>query len=252
VRLAFAVAAHLDPEILVVDEVLAVGDAAFQRKCLAKMESESRRGRTVLFVSHNMAAIRALCTRAVLLRAGRIVSDGPVEDVVTEYIHRVGGEGAEPEWNFPGDDAPGGAEMRIRRLRLTAERATGTLFAPDQAITVAIEYELLLPVRGLVIEISLLTESGDTAFAGTDYAARKEGTQTPGRYESRCTIPAGLLNRTGYVLRLRAFVVGVRALVQAQDLARFTVDGKGNEGAPYAHTWPGAVTPRLDWQVRRL
>jgi lipopolysaccharide transport system ATP-binding protein len=98
VRLAFAVAAHLDPEILVVDEVLAVGDASFQRKCLDKMQTVSEQGRTVLFVSHNVSAITRLCRRAILLDAGRVLEDGPSHKVVTQYLGSGSGAMAERRW----------------------------------------------------------------------------------------------------------------------------------------------------------
>src|SRR6188508_439786 len=111
VRLAFAVAAHLEPEILVVDEVLAVGDAQFQKKCLGKMGEVARGGRTVLFVSHNMSAINRLCSRGVLLDAGRVVFDGPAVNATAAYLHGAGERGAGQEWSP--DQAPGSDSVKL-------------------------------------------------------------------------------------------------------------------------------------------
>src|SRR5207248_6734902 len=120
VRLAFAVASHLEPEILIVDEVLAVGDAQFQQKCLGKMGQVSRSGRTVLFVSHTMTAVKALCTRAVLLERGRAAADGGVDDVVNRYLSAgtdPAGTGVIPDDAPRHADVPG--EARFRSARVT-------------------------------------------------------------------------------------------------------------------------------------
>src|SRR3954464_7076126 len=112
VRLAFAVAAHLNPEILVVDEVLAVGDAGFQKKCLGKMGEVSRGGRTVLFVSHNMAAVKSLCSRAVWLQRGQVAADGPTSWVVDEYHRNAAAIGTHRTW-LPGDPATGNDTVQL-------------------------------------------------------------------------------------------------------------------------------------------
>ena len=114
VRLAFAVAAHLDPEILIVDEVLSVGDLAFQRKCLGRMQDVAGYGRTVLFVSHNLAAVKSMCARAVLLESGRLVADGLPNDVIGKYISNGKGSQLSREW--PGDRAPGDEHARLLRF----------------------------------------------------------------------------------------------------------------------------------------
>ena len=116
VRLAFAVAAHLEPEILIVDEVLAVGDAAFQRKCLGKMEDVAGAGRTVLFVSHNMQTIRSLCTRVIGFQGGQIINSGEPSTVVDSYLKLLGGSDGEAYWS--GDDRPGDADVRLAALRI--------------------------------------------------------------------------------------------------------------------------------------
>ena len=119
-RLAFAVAAHLEPEILLVDEVLAVGDARFQKKCLNKMQDVGQQGRTVLFVSHNMPAITRLCERAILLDGGRVLQDGPSHRVVSTYLNSEVGTMAVREWPDPAT-APGGEVARLRSVRVRTE-----------------------------------------------------------------------------------------------------------------------------------
>ena len=121
VRLAFSVAAHLEPEILLVDEVLAVGDAEFQRRCLGRMEELSRHGRTVLFVSHNMQVLARLCDRAILLREGRIVKDGPSDEVVAHYLQTEIGQGSQRRWPDL-ETAPGGKRVRLREVRVVDEK----------------------------------------------------------------------------------------------------------------------------------
>src|SRR3712207_2669352 len=137
VRLAFSVAAHLEPEILIMDEVLAVGDAAFQQKCLDKMAEVRRAGRTVFFVSHNMPAVTRLCRRAVLLERGQVVADGEPHEVVNRYLSSGWRTGALREWNEDGD-APGGAVARLQRVRV-ADEAGETTAAADIRRPVRIE-----------------------------------------------------------------------------------------------------------------
>ncbi len=120
VRLAFSVAAHLEPEILIVDEVLAVGDADFQKKCLDKMENIGQQGRTVLFVSHNMPAMTRLCQRVILMDEGRIIEDGPSNEVVSNYLFSGSDIKASREWPEP-ESAPGGRFVRLRAVRVKTE-----------------------------------------------------------------------------------------------------------------------------------
>lgn len=152
VRLGFAVAAHLDPEVLMVDEVLAVGDVAFQRKCLGKMEKVSREGRTILFVSHNLTAIRSLCQRALLLEAGNIVYDGDASQAIEQYLGRT-------DDNIPSQtdlrDRPrpphilGNTDLRITRVRLHS-RSAKAIFYTNEPLTVTLEFRVQKPLEGIV------------------------------------------------------------------------------------------------------
>lgn len=176
VRLAFAVAAHLEPEILVVDEVLAVGDAEFQRKCLGRMGEVARGGRTVLFVSHNMAAVKALCSRAVLLREGRVVRDGPPGEVIDAYLEASGS--TDPVHSFP--PAPG-SPCWVTEVRV--EDAAGRPAArlrPDRPWQVRIRFEVRETLPHFIVALGMTTQE-DFAI-GTTWS--RPETCAPGSYEA--------------------------------------------------------------------
>jgi lipopolysaccharide transport system ATP-binding protein len=164
VRLAFAVAAHLEPEILLVDEVLAVGDAEFQKKCLGKMESVVQQGRTVLFVSHNMAAIKALCGRALLLDKGRVISEGPVDQVIERYL---GLATASSSSGVIAEDAvrSGTGEARFRRAEvLTVDDRPAAELYFGQRFRVRMTLEVIQAVESVVAGVVI------TALDGTEVA----------------------------------------------------------------------------------
>src|SRR5450759_1572081 len=140
VRLAFAVAAHLEPEILIVDEVLAVGDAQFQKKCLGKMESAGREGRTVLFVSHNMVALKSLCEKAIWINAGRVVEKGRAEDVVTNYLDNGVPVNMHQVWADP-ESAPGNKSIRLHSVKISYEdEASGESLTVDSPVDLELEF----------------------------------------------------------------------------------------------------------------
>ena len=162
VRLAFAVAAHLEPEILIVDEVLAVGDAAFQKKCLGKMQDISHhQGRTVLFVSHNLATVKALCRKGILLEQGRVASSGPVEEILERYL--CGGEsgvhnGVIPD-AFPRQFATG--EARLRRVQIVngGDQPVQSVLT-GEALRIQIEWEVIRPIASAMVEIGVMDADG--------------------------------------------------------------------------------------------
>src|SRR5256714_13597536 len=143
VRLAFAVAAHLNPEILVIDEVLAVGDSAFQKKCLGKMKDVATAGRTVLFVSHNMAAVQRLCTRALLLEDGKVIQNGPVPQVVLKYLDSGIKQQGERVWTKAAR-APGNDVVRLRAVRARdSEGAVRSDFSVTEPFSIEVEFHVL-------------------------------------------------------------------------------------------------------------
>jgi len=254
VRLAFAVAAHLEPEILLIDEVLAVGDAGFQKKCLGKMgEMASERGRTVFFVSHNMGAVRSLCQRAMLIENGRLAEQGKPGDIISHYLAATVGADDEDRnevaWND--DDAPGNDEIVLRRVRLLEPGGTPLLVAEaDQPFVIEIDYEVKQRVRGLRTHLLFHTQEGELAFAATDHFFQPE-VLAPGRYTTACTIPGRLLNRRTYLISVGAGIPGERWLIPDTECFSLNVTGVGNQSSNFPENWPGAVCPAFDWKVTR-
>ncbi|MCC6736296.1 MAG: ATP-binding cassette domain-containing protein [Bauldia sp.] len=249
VRLAFAVAAHLEPEILIVDEVLAVGDAEFQRKCIGKMGEVARGGRTVLFVSHNMTALRALCDRGIVLKAGSVRFDGTIDDAIALHLADTdGGFGTVSEWTWAPGREPHGTGLAISRVALTGSKSKGPAFRSDEAITVTIEYEQTAQIRGLRMICQIVTGNGDVAFSSTDQLVRTASSQRPGRYRTQCLIPPDILNWTPYLVRVACGIPGQHTVVPLTDVGRFHVHGPTNATAPLG----GAVAPRTEWRIEAL
>jgi len=207
-RLAFAVAAHLEPEILVVDEVLAVGDAEFQRKCLGKMSDVAQQGRTVLFVSHNMSAILRLTQEAIVIEKGRLGLRAPTPQAVDYYLSQGYSQEGQRIWE-PDEVPPESAPFcpTVIRLCNPQGKIVDTVRSVEAA-TIEFEYELQAPITGLRIGVYLLSTRGEYIFTSfdTDEADRYEkmGTRPAGRYISRCTIPADFLNEGRFVIGVNA------------------------------------------------
>jgi len=251
-RLAFAVAAHLEPEILIMDEVLAVGDASFQKKCLGKMEDVAHEGRTVLFVSHDMAAVSRLCGRTLLLDGGRVLADGPTPSVISTYLASGLHSTAERRWpsaaTRPGDDV-----VQLHAVR--AHDASGEVSeALDirQPIGVDVEYEVLAGGHALVPNLHFYNEQGVCVFVAIDSdAAWRDRARGPGRYTSTAWIPGNLLAEG--TLRVDAAISTLDPLhvhVHERDAIAFQVvdspDGDSARGS-YAGALPGVVRPLLRW-----
>ena len=254
VRLAFAVAAHLEPEILLIDEVLAVGDAGFQKKCLGKMgEVASQQGRTVFFVSHNMGAVRSLCEHALLIEGGRLVKTGPPGDVISHYLSASMPKDSEIEgqiwWNGE-KDAPRSEDVALRGIRLLDPAGVPqSSFEAGRPIAIEIHYEVLRRLRGARFSLTLITQEGEHAFTATDHLFQQE-TQMPGRYKTVCLLPGGLLNRRNYVVKVQCDIPGVRYILPGAEYLSFNVGGVGNQSSHFPETWPGVVCPRVEWQVQ--
>jgi lipopolysaccharide transport system ATP-binding protein len=252
VRLAFAVAAHLQPDILIVDEVLAVGDAEFQKRCLGKMRQVAGGGRTVLFVSHNMSAVTMLCQRAMLLDRGLIQHVGSPTAVVGSYYSQAGTADS-TTWAWSDGAAPGGSELRLVAVEVHGEKSSGPVFSPDEELNVAITYRQAVALIGARVVLQIATLNGEVAFTGADQAIRNSTHYQPGFYRSTCRIPGGLLNRTTYVVRLHIDIPGQMYFVEPTDIGQFVVEGQGNEGNVYTKSpWPGAVCPSLKWQIESV
>ncbi|MCB0168765.1 MAG: ABC transporter ATP-binding protein [Anaerolineae bacterium] len=252
-RLAFAVAAHLDPEILLIDEVLAVGDARFQKKCLGKMKDVAHQGRTVLFVSHNHQAVRRLCERCIWLTNGQVHQIGATNPVMDAYLQTVNSdviaEDTRPDPPSPDPTNP------VRILRLAVCDQTGrptTLLHAEQPYTVEVEYEFTQPVESVRVAVMFRTAQDVDAFMTTDC---DEGLvrgidRVPGRFMARCHIPAYLLAQGRYRISVWIAVTHVRQLRRREDA--LIVDVQYTTGYMMQDSRNTAVNPLLSWHTDRV
>jgi lipopolysaccharide transport system ATP-binding protein len=254
VRLAFAVAAHLEPEILVVDEVLAVGDAQFQKKCLGKMSEVAHGGRTVLFVSHNMAAVKSLCSRAVWIQRGKVVNDGAPSQVIDEYHRNAATIGTERTW---AQDDPSVRHELLQlvatRVRPVGESSTETLSVHD-AFDLEFDYLVREPDVLLNLSIYLTTQDEVCAFNVTSlHEPNWDGKRFPaGRFRTSARIPGDLLNAGRYTVSVLFVRDRSVPIIKINDVLSVDVnDSPADRGNWFGH-WPGAVRPRLQWATERL
>ena len=252
-RLAFAVAAHLEPEILVVDEVLAVGDAEFQRKCLGKMSDVAQEGRTVLFVSHNMSAILRLTQESIVLEKGQMILRAPTHEAVDYYMSSGMAQVGERKWTH--EEIPEGAKPfhpLALRVKDPQDRIVDNLRSASP-ITIEVEYQLKAPITGLRVGLYLITARGEYVFASfdTDDAEEfeKNRVRPAGYYVSRCTIPADFLNEGRYILGLNASSYRIKRYFQDEQALAFSVDATNAPGAQWPELRLGPVRPRLEWQI---
>jgi len=252
-RLAFAVAAHLEPEILVVDEVLAVGDAEFQRKCLGKMSDVAQEGRTVLFVSHNMSAILRLTEETLVLEKGELVLRAPTPTAVDYYMSSGLAQIGERIWSP--DEIPGSAQP-FRPISLRLKNPQGQIIdtlRSTESGSVEIEYILDAPIKGLRVGVYLMTARGESVFTSFDTDPpdhfEKYRVRQAGRYISRCTIPSDLLNEGRYIMGINASSYRIKRYFQDEHALAFTVDATDSPGTQWPELRMGPIRPRLKWQI---
>ena len=247
VRLAFAVAAHLEPEILLVDEVLAVGDAAFRKKCLGKMRDVSQEGRTVLFVSHNMAAVERLCEEVVWLEEGRVTDIGDTKRVVSSYLQVGMIAVMEQVWDDPAN-APGNDKVRLRRVCVKSlNEKPGEPITIKTPLQLEFEFWNYMADELLSFSIHLHTVEGTSVFAvNSDASPRPKGIVRGG-----FQIPSDFLNDGVY--RVMIMIVKDRsiALYQHPDVLAFEVQDAGRAGSWFGK-WPGAVRPKFDFLTESI
>jgi lipopolysaccharide transport system ATP-binding protein len=253
VRLAFAVAAHLEPEILLVDEVLAVGDASFQKKCLGKMGEVAEGGRTVLFVSHNMVAVRNLCSRAIWLQDGFILQSGVTSAVVDSYLR----ENSRTESinamatiirSLPPDPA-----FRLNSVDVRQNGRPGNVVVNGQPVEVAIQYSVLQRTTGLRVYFDLCDDHGNILIRTFhDDNAEAIPTVEPGDYASTAVIPANLLAPRTYELRIRAGIFNVRSCTGdgVGTLLRVEASSGVNRGYPQ-DVIRSALQPKIAWRTSK-
>ena len=255
-RLAFAVSAHLEPEIIIIDEVLAVGDARFQEKCMNKMQDVRQKGRTIIFVSHNMHAITRLCERVILLDEGRIIMDGLSHQVVSAYLstdHPA--SNAERKWPDP-SKAPGGEFARLLAVRVRTEDGQVTdKVDVQQRVAIDMEYEVLKSGHLLLPHYHFFNEEGIHVFSSHDLDPAWKGRNRPaGHYVSTAWIPDNLLSE-GMLFVEPVLITLSPIIIQfcERNAISFQVvnilDGDSSRGNWLGHMG-GAVRPLLKWNTQ--
>ncbi len=252
-RLAFSVAAYLQPEVLLVDEVLAVGDHAFQKKSLGRMDSIAKEGRTVIFVSHNMQAIIGLCHRVLQLGDGRVVDQGEAGEVVERYLSGGTNQAAKAIWPFQG--APGDNIVRLCSIQVFAQAGRVSYQVPiSEPINMEMTFWCFRKTT-LLPSLHLFNQQRVLVFVATNASEPNASTTEYGPGLHRCTyvIPPYLLNEGMYSASAFLSKVGDgEPHVQVQDAVSFHVVDDGSERGAYAGKWLGAVRVRLPWSTERI
>ncbi len=255
VRLAFAVGAHLEPEILIVDEVLAVGDFEFQSKCLRKMQEVSDQGRTVLFVSHDMSAVSRLCPRSILLEQGQILADGPTTDVLGAYLHAGSHPAGAVEWRARAA-APGNDYVRLRAVRVRDRDGTVVgIIEIREPFTIELEYEVLRPGLKLAPHIGVITDRGERLFLAYEVNQPWDGQpRAVGRYTSRALIPGNLLTEGKYYIGAYCYAYETKNVnIELDELLVFQIIDTLQPGGARGYMpgrIPGSIRPLLQWNCQ--
>jgi lipopolysaccharide transport system ATP-binding protein len=254
-RLAFAVAAHLEPDILIVDEVLAVGDANFQKKCLGRMGLVAKGGRTVLFVSHNLLAVEGLCSRVIWLDQGKLVQDGRPSQVVSNYLQTSFSPLTERKWHdvssAPGDDY-------VRLHRAVVRPAAGGPSDPITVVTpfvIEIEYWNLHPGIYVSIDLQLYNEQDILVFdVGPDHEQEQMGPPRPaGLYRTRCHVPGDLLNARTHRVVVNLVREPGKLVHEEWDVLVFEIsEAVESRQSGWYEEWEGVVRPKLDWNTEMV
>lgn len=244
-RLAFAVAAHLETDILLIDEVLAVGDVAFQKKCMARMDEVAHAGRTILFVSHNLTAVQALCPRTIWIDKGGLVSDGETRQVLTGYLKSANDTGSAAERIWRAEEAPLARGIRLQRAAV--RREAGKLSDPiDVGAPIAVEFEFVVEQAAAAVTagFQLINDQGVVVFdTGPDEGPIE---WRKGLHRLSATIPGDLLNAGSFRAALMLYRDG-EVEMQMPDLLGFDVlDSPDNRHGWYG-SWPGVIRPRIAW-----
>jgi lipopolysaccharide transport system ATP-binding protein len=255
-RLAFAVAAHLEPEILVVDEVLAVGDAEFQRKCLGKMTDVANQGRTVLFVSHNMSAVLRLTEESLVIEKGQLVKRAPSAQAVDYYLSCGLSQEGQRQW-LEDEVAASAAPFHPLEIRVCDTKGTvSDSLRSVEPVTIEMEYRLDAAITGLRVGIYLMSARGEfilTSFDTDDPGLFENfATRPAGHYTSRCVLPPDFLNEGRYILGVNASSFRVRRYFQDEQALAFSVDAAGAPGMQWPEPRIGPVRPRLEWKIEAV
>ena len=245
VRLAFAVAAFLEPEILIIDEVLAVGDAEFQKKAIGKMQDISRAGgRTVLFVSHNMVAVKQLCTRGIVLENGMMKFEGNIDDALDVYNAETSGTVSNMEWGIL--QAPGNSSAKITSIRITSK---GDFFYIENEIQIEIEYVNFIDNHSINASISVINDRDVYVLASPNLNKVPLG---KGKYKSVCIIPNDLLNKGKYFFTVLLVGNNLEIITELDKVVAIEVDELGTHRGGYYGFWGGVLRPYLKWDNTQI
>ena len=253
VRLGFAVAAHLDPEILVVDEVLAVGDAEFQKKAIGKMQDVAKgEGRTVLFVSHNMTSVKSLCKTGVILQNGQLYQMGEIDPIVTMYLR---GDSAISNYKFFNEPLKGknGFELLEIGVRPKGGNYTDIMRMTDD-VEIVIRYRLTQPHEKFWITMHMKNEQGDKMFSFGGGERCYDKHHEAGEYEQICYLPKNFFNWGTYAIDFHAISQpsNIECLLYESDLISFTLANRAIEIGGWMHKEPGDITPKFDFTEKKL
>lgn len=259
VRLAFAVAAHLEPEIMLVDEVLAVGDVQFQKKCLGKMKDVAGEGRTILFVSHNMGAIRNLCERILLLDKGRLVADGPADHVIARYLDRDLLEGATASAEQISKKVEGvilkeNPYLRLEQIALMdCAGNSRKIFHSDEGIVVSVTFRCFQTVKDLRLVVYVVDEDANPIMAtqtADDSAVNMAFPKfNPGTYTARCDLPANTFGERSFFLSVHLIYPKMEHIV-VNKILEFEVKFRGYENVQYGSNADVFFRPNLKWAIQ--
>ncbi|MHC4821401.1 MAG: hypothetical protein ACYTDX_06745, partial [Planctomycetota bacterium] len=249
-RLAFSVAAHLTADVLIVDEVLAVGDAEFQKKCMGVIREGDSLGRTTLFVSHNMTAVRNICSRVAWMEAGAIRSVGPADEMSRAYLRSVDDGDHRGRWKKEGVQAD--AEPGL--LSACVGDGNGDSFAVGEVIPLSLEFQVPASPRNLHVTVMVVNEDGVVVLASMAKPVRESDASTPEVevHLARTELPATLLNSGSYSASLLLVENGTRVIEQVESALAFSVVEKEERGIGWYGKWPGVVRPELEWTVSKL
>lgn len=251
VRLAFSVAANLDPEILVVDEVLAVGDAAFQKKCLGKMSEVAEGGRTVLFVSHNMGAVQNLCQRCILLNEGHIITNGKTADVISQYLD-IGVQVS--------DKSVFKRNISNQKLFFTdvnlynTKGEIKTKFTSDKNILVAINYELNVQLTGAQITFEIFDQNGICILSSTNFDSNiqmRTISQKPGKYVAKCLLNTDFLRNGLYSITISSSIPNMEVLDEIEFATKFEIESPLDITTVLGQSRRGVIFKNLTWQINQ-
>ena len=261
-RLAFAVSAFAETDILIVDEVLAVGDSQFQKKCIAKMQETTMQGRTLLFVTHQLALIANVCDRCILLSKGHKLAEGPAREIILDYMNNLeASDGADGQivWNDP-LTAPISLSVRLNRISIKSQGKISSAVDINQDVQVETEFTVLKAGGPFYVRLHVSTAEGVLAFNTVNMQSANLNPDewagkiyTEGVYRTTCTIPANFMNDGNYSISI--FILGNESNIREiskPNILSFTVRETGEMRSEFMGVWPGVIRPKFAWQTQQI